>query len=360
MKYQIKMLGTPWRVDELHNILSDFPSIDFLDADKDGDDLYPILYLYYGNSKVDAIVNEDLVGKLESFVKKRLIQPIGRVSDDFKDKFPTCLKGLNGFFLNESSYSILSLKNLILSYFGILDGTRKVFISYHREETEVLAHKLYDLLIKNKYFPFLDAYSIRPGVDFQQYLRHELMSSDIMILLDTPGFNSSEYCMEEFNIANEECIPVLDVRFNIDQRNSIHQFCEYFETDMDASEGNEDEELPVKILEIMERSRAKAFCSKRKFILDEFNFQCNKFGMNIIEEGGFFRCDTTHECFIPLTHIPQASDLYDTKSMVESTPLFSTYSKQILYNGNYCRPDIANQLAWWNEHLPIKTYNITK
>ena len=83
-------------------------------------------------------------------------------------------------------------------------------------------------------------------------------------------FNSSDYCMEEFNIANEENIPVLDIRFNIDTRKNTHQFCEYYETDMDVSKANEDAELPGKIIELMERSRAKAFGMKRRLVLDEF------------------------------------------------------------------------------------------
>lgn len=185
------------------NIASEYPAISILDANDKAEDCYPILYLYFGNSEEDSKVEKEEERQLVQYVNKRLIQPVGHVPDDFKDKFPTCLKSLNGFFLDESSYTMEALKNLILSYFGILKGTRKVFISYHRAETELLAHNIFDMLIRYKYMPFLDAYSIRPGVDFQQYLRHELMSSDIIILLDTPDFNSSDYCMEEFNIANE-------------------------------------------------------------------------------------------------------------------------------------------------------------
>ena len=360
MKYQIKLLGNSWRIEEILNIANEYPEISILDTNDKEESCYPILYLYFGDSEEDSKVDQEQEHQLIQYANKRLIQPVGHVPDDFKNKFPNCLKSLNGFFLDESSYTMEALKNFILSYFGILKGTRKVFISYHRAETEILAHKIFDILIRYKYIPFLDAYSIRLGVDFQQYLRHELMSSDIIILLDTPDFNSSDYCMEEFNIDNEENIPVLDIRFNIDTRKNTHQFCEYYETDMDVSKANEDAELPGKIIELMERSRAKAFGMKRRLVLDEFFMKCRKFGLHIVEQGGFLRCDTTHECFIPLTHIPSASDLFDTKTMIEGTPLFSTYSKQILYNGNYCRPDVTEELSWWNEHMPVKTYNVTK
>lgn len=360
MKYQIKILGTPWRLDELESVMKDYPSFVFLSKEDELDTSYPYLCLYYGNSETDANIEREYEDLLNYYLRKRTIQPVGREAADFKTKFPSMLKSLNGFFLDDTVYTLQSLKNLLLSYFGILEGTRKVFISYHRDETEELAHKLFDLLVRKKYHPFLDAYSIESGVDFQEYLRHELMSSDIVVLLDTPGFNSSDYCMEEFNISNAENIPILDVRFKIDPKKNHHRFCDYIETGLSSEDGNKDQELPCKIMELMEQSRAKAFCIKRKFILDELKFRCEQFGLDIIEQGGFLRCDTTHECFYPLTHIPSSENLYRVKKTIEKTPLFTTYAKQVLYNGNYCRPDINAQLSWWNEYLPVKIYNITK
>lgn len=73
-----------------------------------------------------------------------------------------------------------------------------------------------------------------------------------------------------------------------------------------------------------------------------------------------FRCDTTHECFYPLTYIPTAKAVFDVEQKLRKTPLFSTYTKQVLYNGNYCRPDIEKHIEWLNNNLSIKMYNITK
>lgn len=224
MKYQVIPLGTPWRIDDLKNALQDFPDIHIMDIN-DVEKYNPVLYLYYGHSKNDAeITDKDLEEKLEKIISQKSIQPIAIYPDDFKKNFPSPLKSLNGFFLDETEFSIQALKNLILSYFGILEGNRKVFISYRRDDLEKLAQNLFDQLIKKKYIPFLDSYSLEAGVDFQEYLRHELVDSDIIILLDTPGFNSSPYCMEEFNIANAENIPVLDIRFNIDEKRTCIVF----------------------------------------------------------------------------------------------------------------------------------------
>ena len=359
MKYQVVLLGTPWRVDELHATLQEFPDIELTEEIKIDKD-YPFFCLYYGKNSKDQHVDKKLKKTLQELVNKRSIQPIAMSPDDFRSNFPAILRSLNGFFLNDTLLSIHELKNMILSYFGILAGNRKVFISYRRNDMEKLAHKLFDLLVKKKYLPFLDSYSLEYGVDFQEYLRHELIDSDIIILLDTPGFNSSPYCMEEFNIANSENIPVLDIRFNIDDKKNFHQFCDYKDFQFTLEQANSDEKLPDEIITLMERSRANAFCIKRKFVLDEFGRLCDDLGLNIVEQGGFLRCDTTHECFYPLTSIPDAKKVFDIEQRFKKNPSFLTYTKQVLYNGNYCRPDIAEHLEWLNHNLPIKTYNIAK
>lgn len=360
MKYQVLLLGSPWREDDVKNSLKDVSDVIILNHINDIDDSFPFLCLYFGNSEADAAISDDIASKLNKFIMRKNVLPVARKEDDFKTKFPENVKSLNGFFLDDTECALSSLRNFIISFFGLMDGTRKVFISYHRDETRELAVKLYDLLIKDKYRPFLDSYSIESGVDFQESLRHELINSDILVMLDTPGFNSSKYCMEEFNIANEEGIPVLDIRFNVDAKKNMHRFCDYIETGMDSVMACQDEDLPLKIITLMEKSRAKAFCIKRKFIVDEFLKRCQDYDLPIKEQGGYFRCDITHECFFPMTHYPDIDDLYRTKEMSEKTPLFSTYSKQVLFNGNYCKREILDRLYWCNEYLPIKTYNVNK
>ena len=360
MKYQIVLLGTPWNVESIHKTIGLYFGVEFVDVE-DVNNKYPLLYLYFGKNEGDASVNEHMDKLLHDAVTKHIILPIAEVPDDFKSKIPPILKGLNGFFMKQDDLpSVNRLGNYVASFFGFVNSNKKVFISYRRTELETLAQKLYVSLIKMKYHPFLDSYSIEAGVDFQEYLRHELVDSDILILLDSPDFNSSEYCMEEFNIANQERIPVLDIRFNVDPKKNMHRFCDFYETDMDCAEANESDELPSKIIEIMEGCQVRAYQAKRKFVIDAFNAHCNRYDLHAVEQGGFLRCDTTHECFYPLTRIPTVNDMFHIHTMFKSLPLFSTYSKQILYNGSYCRPDIQSCLSWLDSNLPINVVNVNK
>lgn len=278
MKYQVVFLASPWKVDELKASMEDFPDIVFVTLDEMDSEI-PTLYLYYGCSPKDASVSNDMEAMLRVGVDRKNVQPIAKNPDDFKTNFPPVLKSLNGFFLSDTDFSIQALKNLIISFFGIIDGNRKVFISYRRTELEILAHKLFDLLVQKKYYPFLDSYSLLPGVDFQEYLRHELVDSDIVILLDSPDFYNSPYCMEELRIANLENIPVLDVQFQVADKVGMHQFCACLETNMTVQEGNNDGLLADRIIEKMERSRAASYSIKRKFVVDEFHKRCDVYGL---------------------------------------------------------------------------------
>lgn len=360
MKYQVLLQGTPWNEREVVQCLQKLSGLSIVTM-TELDKKKPFLCLYFGKTEADSNFSEWMKENVEVLLKQHAVLPIAMQPDDFKTKFPKELKSLNGFFLKENeTESFLRLKNYVASYFGLLDTNRKVFISYRRTELEPLAHKLYEELIKKKYQPFLDSYSIVEGVDFQGYLRHELVDSEIVILLDSPDFNSSEYCMEEFNVANCERIPVLDIRFQVDPQKNRNQFCDYLETNLSCEEANVNSELVGKIIGLMEQCRIKAYQFKRQYVLDEFTNACQEYGMEVVNQGQFLRCDTTHECFYPLTRIPSCKDFYNLQVMFDKIPLFSTYTKKILYNGNYCRPGITLYLQWLNTQLPIKSYNITK
>lgn len=360
MKYQIQLLGTPWNERELAQVIQGFHDVEIVDSEHI-DSKLPLLCLYFGCDVKDASPLKEVTNLVRNYINRRMILPIAQNPDDFKTKFPEGLKQLNGFFLKrDDTESLLRLKNYIATYFGLLEGNKKVFISYRRKDSEPLAHKLHSELVKRKYKPFLDAYSIEEGVIFQDYLRHELVDSEVVILLDSPEFNSSEYCMEEFNIANQERIPVIDIRFKVNPRTNLHRFCCYWETNLDYEAANSDSDLVGKIIERMETVRVAAYKFKRDYVLDEFYALCRKYELPVVEYGSFIRCDTTHECFYPLTNIPTATDIYKVNLIFSKIPLLSTYSKKILYNGSFCREDVSSYLSWLDSHLPIHTFNITR
>ena len=168
--YQLLALGTPYYLVELMDILKDMPYISLVDVDSI-DERLPLLILYFGQTPDDKAKTYPL--DLERRTKAQEVLPIVQDVSKFGECIPDTLGSINAFVLKDGK-SVPKLKNRILSWFVLLDNTRKIFISYKRTDTTALAHQLFDTLIKKGYIPFLDSYSLEPGVDFQEYLMNEI------------------------------------------------------------------------------------------------------------------------------------------------------------------------------------------
>ena len=355
MIYQIVTLGTPFYKKELIEVCKAYAEIKFKrvgDVDKD----YPVLYLYYGKTAGSSRYQGTL--DLAELARQKQILPIAPSAPEFNQNIPKIIRNLNGFFLNDER-AVHALKNYILAFFGIVNTNRKVFISYRRMDSEELAHQLFDALTKLKYHPFLDSYSIQPGVDFQDYLRHELNDTELIVVLNTEHFDESEFTKEEVNIANELRIPILEVKFDPCVKMDILAMSQVINTgEQISATKNFGDAFINKITLAIEQMRAQSYLFKRKNVITSLNKQFSTFGLVLQEAGGFLRSDVTREIYYPLTHIPQSTDLFRTEEFFESMPLFSTYTKKVIYNGSYCRDDIKRHLRWLNQHLPVKLFSI--
>ncbi len=355
MIYQIVTLGTPFFKKELVEACKEYPEIKFKrvgDVVRD----YPVLYLYYGKTAGSARYQGNLI--LAELARQKQILPIAPSAPEFNQNIPKSLRNLNGFFLNDER-SVFALKNNILAFFGIMNTNRKVFISYRRVDSEELAHQLFDALTKLKYHPFLDSYSIQPGVDFQEYLRHELNDTELIVVLNTEHFNESEFTKEEVNIANELRIPILEIKFNPSVRMEILAMAQVINSgEAITSTRHFGNDFINKITLAIEQMRAQSYLFKRKNVITSLNKQFSTFGLALQEAGGFLRCDVTREIYCPMTHIPQSTDLFKAEEFFDGLPLFTTYTKKVIYNGSYCRDDIKRHLSWLNQHLPVKLFSI--
>lgn len=90
---------------------------------------------------------------------------------------------------------------------------RRVFISYKRSDSGPVARQLYDALTGRGYIVFLDDISIGKGLDFQGELKWWLNDADVLLVLVTPGFGNSKWCMQEINSAKSGGIGVLGLQW---------------------------------------------------------------------------------------------------------------------------------------------------
>lgn len=91
--------------------------------------------------------------------------------------------------------------------------TRKVFISYKRLDSGPIASQLYERLSRLGYETFLDEASIQKGQEFQRELMWWLGDADLLIMLASPRFPASKWCMEEITYAQTHFVGVLTVEW---------------------------------------------------------------------------------------------------------------------------------------------------
>lgn len=104
----------------------------------------------------------------------------------------------------------------IFHAFNITAARRKVFISYKRTESQVVADQLRDELTLRGYEVFLDWISIEEGRNFQQFLMNELHHSDIIVFLQTANIFKSKWVREELIAAELRGVSIFRLNFHED------------------------------------------------------------------------------------------------------------------------------------------------
>ena len=356
--YQLLALGTPFYLDELKSSLKDVPYMAFVTVDTI-DNKLPLLILYYGLTSDDK--NTACIINLESKVKNHEVLPIVKDVKEFNRCIPPSLGSINAFVLGDEK-SIHKLKNRILSWFGLLDNTRKVFISYKRSDTLVLAHQLFDMLIKKGYIPFLDAYSIEPGFDFQEYLMNEISDADMFIMLNSSNYDQSDYTKAELVAASRLGIGILQVMFNESKSFEEAKLSSILKIGDQLSEEQEYSQSVVEdIIYNMERFRAEGFRTKRRILLDGLKSKYVGKTISTLEDGSISVSESnSNTVYYPITHVPTSEDLELAFHSMSKLGLPENTTKKICYYGIHCRCDKRNHLSWLNTYnLPVISEDIS-
>ena len=354
--YQLLPLGTPFYLNELLESLADMPYISFVSV-VEIDDKLPLLVLYYGENKDDKTHFYDI--DLNVKARNQEVMPIVKDVTKFNEYIPDSLREINAFVLNDES-SIHNLKNRILSWFGLLDNTRKIFISYKRSDTSALAHQLFDSLIKKGYIPFLDSYSIESGVNFQEYLMNEISDADMFIMLNSSEYDQSEYTKAELVAASMLGIGILQVTFPQSKKfpeadiSSILQLEKQLPKDQVY-----DDKIVEDIIYNMERYRAQGFRTKRRILIDGLKSKYSGRELFTLEDGSIF-VNNSQTAYYPITHVPTSEDLELAYYSMAELDLPNEAVKKICYYGIHCRSDKRKHLCWLNTcNLPVTSEDIS-
>lgn len=328
----------------------------------------PTFCLYFGCSDGD-FRNIDLLKILIS--DANLILPIASDITKFKQQIPTELENLNGFEL-ASSNDIEKLVSCILEGLSLLRLSRRLFISYKRDESSTVAIQLFEQLEKNGFDVFLDTHSIRPGEPFQDELWHRMADTDVVVLLNTPGFLNSNWTTQELAKANSMSIGILQLIWPTHKLERDAELSIPFQL-IDTDFGNEVFKEPTsflksetisKIINQVESLRARSLASRQDNIITEFIASSNRVGKKTDLQSEKFitikRSDGKELVIIPTVGVPQAFTYNQSEELVARIKSKNTAEAYLLFDHRNIREKWLKHLDWLDNYLPVKTIKIVK
>jgi hypothetical protein len=321
----------------------------------------PTYVLYFGNSEGK---HED-VHYLENLLKDgNTILPI--FYNSFKNEIPKLLENQNGLIYDQTKD--IKIVNLILESFGRLRNSRKVFVSYKRDESTSVAIQLYEALEKNNFDVFLDTHSIKQGEPFQEELWHRMTDCDVIVLLNTSKFLESEWCEKEIAESGAKKIGVIQLIWPDHKLERMAEICfprQLFSCDFNDHIFNDKDfsklvDCTVKeIVQQVESVRARNLASRQDELITNFlniarkynkkvNLQPERF---ITEELG----ENKRRIFIPTVGIPQSTNCEVSSDLKKEINEYSVDEVYLIYDDLRIREKWLTHLDYLNLHLDVKT-----
>lgn len=353
--YQIKELGSSFRLDELKAALKDFPSIQFVDGEADSS--FPVLYLFYAKSEDDYYFQAEDLSLLEYNLQ---VLPVIKDVKNCGKYIPEQIKSTNALELKDTD-PIEKLKNFVLRYFGILDVNRKIFISYKRDDCTGLAQKLFEELGKKNFVPFLDSYVIEPGVIFQEHLKHELGDSELMVFINSKNYGSSRWCKEELTAASEMQVSIVQLRFDDSEDVKESAISRIVPLGKMRNKDDDYADAIPHIIDEIERYRAMGFELRRKSLVNLIRDKYQGVDFDVCENGLLVSSEAKCAAYL-MNRIPSSYDLQRAETIMQNKSAnLVDYNKMVVYYGLYCRSDISLHHDWLNStSVPVKFNDISR
>lgn len=139
------------------------------------------------------------------------VVPLVSHLDNVSTELPECLRPINALVLTAGDANLAKPASAALQCLGLLPAQRRVFVSYRRTDSRDAALQLFEELSARQFDVFLDTHSVGVATDFQAMLWHRLCDSDVVVMLDTPGFFESRWTRAEWGRATDKNISMLQV-----------------------------------------------------------------------------------------------------------------------------------------------------
>ncbi len=290
------------------------------------------------------------------------IIPVYFQKDSFLEEIPKVAWKMNGKVYSDEKTD--AFVNYALEALRLMRQNRKLFISYRRSDSTVIANQLFDALVRCNYDVFLDTYSIGAAKNFQEELHHRLSDCDILIQLYTKEFKASEWCLEEITAANQKQIGVIELVWP-DMKLDIHNhLCEPilltkddFLKDYTNQNALLTDDTMNKISKTVESVRARNMAARQDGLVGEFIKEAQKVGRVMIQEYKYLverLEDDNVNVFIPAVGVPQSFDCFESlqfKSLLKNlkTRIY------LIYDDLRIKRRWIEHLDWLNKSLEVQT-----
>ncbi|WP_379953279.1 toll/interleukin-1 receptor domain-containing protein [Dokdonia sp. R78006] len=374
-KYQLITIGTTGDLsDKIINLF--FVQIKELKLDKDAFiiiDETNYSKEYKGNQPAFAIYFGDEDGNfkhldiIDSLIKDgTIILPVFYNDNCFGIEIPKVLENQNGL-LYDSTKNI-KIVNLALESFELLRTSRKVFVSYKRNESTSVAIQLYEALERNNFDVFLDTHSIKQGEPFQEELWHRMTDCDVIVLLNTPKFLDSYWCKEEIAEASAKQIGIIQLVWPNHKLEAMAHVCLPIQLQStDFEESVFDNENASKLVEPfvnnlvseVESMRARNLASRQDNLITEFTNFAVKYGKSINLQPERFVTEelggNKKRIFIPTVGIPQSVNCNQSEEIIKEIKDYEVDSVHLIYDDLRIRDKWLTHLDWLNGYLKVQT-----
>ena len=324
----------------------------------------PTISLYFGNKEKK---DKDIIDRFLS--QNILILPLVSDVKEVPNEIPENLSVINCFGYN-SQDKIPEIVNLILEKFELLPQKRKIFISYKRSDSTKVALQLYSFLTEAGFLPFLDSFSIRPMLNFQEELKNYMVDCDLILLLDTKNFFDSKWTVEEFNQANALSIGIIRLIWpDTDKAKDKESKCGLFENielkkeDFSNVNFTMNGKLKKSTLNIIktqiEMFRARSIQFRQSNIIGEISKYATSQKKNIIQLHNYLQIKENADILIiPTLGIPNSENFNSARKFLDEP--HNKKQLYLLYDNRNILKSWLNYLDWINKYnIPIKTVKVS-
>lgn len=277
--------------------------------------------------------------------------PVATDANRVSTEIPTLLQPLNCLVYTAGGSQRVA--TALLECAGLLPRQRRVFVSYRRGEAREAALQLFDALSARLFDVFLDTHGIPPAEDFQTMLWHRLCDSDVLLMLDTPGYFESRWTSAEFGRALAKGISVLRVGWpdaTPSTRTSTASRAELLPEEVDQSTGHISEEAVERICLQLEEVRSQSHAVRSVNLVSNIRNAIETIGGRIIGVGSNKAVhiqlpDGRNVVVYPTVGVPTSTTLHDASS---NSP---DQSVAVVYDHVGLHPRWLGHLDWLGQHI---------